>query len=160
MSAPVNKTAGEVTVNSLEVMSEFEKTSIQILRHANDLFQENEPADLPMSIKELFSNQFSRYLISDLISLFATYYLRPIVSRHPDCTCVGADENVFANILSFYLENQENEVKLLGSLLIKVNHVEALTQKARVVAFLINEDLKKSLEKHKFIQTTYNNHLH
>ena len=56
MNYQVSKKPGEVAVNSLEVMSEFEKTSIQILRHANDLFQENEPADLPMSIKELFSN--------------------------------------------------------------------------------------------------------
>ena len=73
MNYQVSKKPGEVAVNSLEVMSEFEKTSIQILRHANDLFQENEPADLPMSIKELFSNQFSRFLKMCIIRWINTH---------------------------------------------------------------------------------------
>ncbi len=160
MNYQLQKTAGEVTVNSFEIMSEFEQKSIQILRHANDLFEKDDFSELPISIRSLFSNRFSRYLLLDLISLLATYYLRPIVRHHPTCNCVGADENVFAHILRFSAENKENEVKLLGSLLIKSNQIENLSIKAKVVAFLINEDLAGSLNEPKFSQTTYKNKLH
>ncbi len=118
MNYQPQKTAGEVTVNSYDVMSDFEQKSIQILRHANDLFEKDDFSDSPISIRELFSNQFSRYLLSDYISLFASFYLRPIVRHHPTCKCVGADENVFAHILRLSVEGEENEVKILGSLLI------------------------------------------
>ncbi len=152
--------AGEVTVNSLDVMSEFEQKSVQILRHAHDLFERNDFSDLPNSIRELFSNRFSRYLLSDLISLLATYYLRPIVRHHPTCKCVGADENVFAHILRFSIEGQENEVKILSSLLVKSNQIENLSKKAKVVAFLIHEDLRASLNESQLSQPAYNNQLH
>ena len=160
MNYQLQKTAGEVTVNSFEIMPEFEQKSIQILRHANDLFEKNDFTKLPISIRDLFSNRFSRHLLLDLISLLATHYIRPIVRHHPTCNCVGADENVFAHILRFSAENQENEVKLLGSLLIKSNQIENLSIKAKVVALLINEDLAGSLNEPKFSQTRYKNKLH
>ena len=160
MNPQTSKRAGEVIVNSLEVMTEFERKCIQILRHANDLFEKKDFSELPFCIKDLFSNQFSRYLISDLISIFASHHLRPIVRHHPSCLCVGSDENVFANILNFAFEDQEDEVKLLGSLLINSKQVESLSKKAKVVAFLIDEDLKKSCQKPKVTQIIYNNQLH
>ncbi len=154
------KKAGEVAVTSLELMSKFEQKSIQILRHANDLFETADFSNLPNSIKDLFTDKFSRYLISDLIAIFANYYIRPIVRHHPTCLCVGADENVFANILRFSKENQDNEVKILGSLLIKSNQLENLSKKAKVVAFLINEDLRAPLQEPKLSKSNYNNQLH
>jgi len=160
MNTETSKRAGEVIVNSLEVMTEFERKCIQILRHANDLFEKKDFSELPSCIKNLFSNKFSRYLISDLISIFASYHLRPIVRHHPNCLCVGSDENVFANILHFAFEDQEDEVKLLGCLLIKSKQVESLSKKAKVVAFLIDEDLKKSCQEPKITPIIYNNQLH
>ena len=160
MNYQPQKTAGEVTVTSYDVMSNFEQRSIQILRHANELFEKDDFSDLPSNIKELFSNKFSRYLLSDYISLFATYYLRPIVRHHPTCKCVGADENVFAHILRLSSEGEENEVKILGSLLIKSNQLENLSKKAKVVAFLINEDLSGALNDPRKSQTAYKHQLH
>jgi len=157
MKNQISKRAGEVAVNSLDFMSEFERKSIQILRHANNLYEVSDFSEVPSSIKELFSNRFSKHLISELISIFANYYLRPIVRHHPNCICVGADENVFANILRLSFENQENEVKILGSLLINSNQIENLAKKAKVVAFLIDEDLKKTSPEPKITQTFYNN---
>ena len=52
------------------------------------------------------------------------------------------------------------EVKLLGSLLVKSRQVESLSKKAKVVAFLIDEDLKKGTKKPKKTQIIYINHLH
>ena len=43
MNHQKSKRAGEVIVNSLEVMTEFERKCIQILRHANDLFEKKDP---------------------------------------------------------------------------------------------------------------------
>ena len=143
MKNQISKRAGEVAVNSLDFMSEFERKSIQILRHANNLYEAYDFSEVPSSIKELFSNRFSKYLITELISIFANNYLRPIVRHHPNCICVGADENVFANILRLSFENQENELKILDSLLINSNQIENLAKKAKVVAFLIDADLKK-----------------
>ena len=151
--------AGEVAVNSLDLMSKFEQKSVQILRHANYLFEKRESFNVPNTIKDLFSNQCSRFLLSDLISIFAIYNLRPIVRHHPSCLCVGADENVFANILRFSLEDQENEVKILGSLLIKSEKIETLYKKAKLAAFLINEDLKNTSHDHNLDQTFYHKHL-
>ena len=153
------KKAGEVAVNSLEFMSEFERKSIQILRHAGELYNKNDFSELPESIKELFSNRFSNFLIKELISIFATYHLRPIVRHQPKCLCVGADENVFAHILRFSLESQENEVKILSSLLISSSQIENLTKKAKVVAFLIDEDIKEQAPK-PILAQTFNNNLH
>ena len=160
MNLQKSKRAGEVIVNSLAVMTDFERKCIQILRHANDLFEKKDFSELPGCIKDLFSNQFSRFLISDLISIFASYHLRPIVRHHPSCQCIGSDENVFANILNFAFENQEEEVKLLGSLLVKSKQVESLSKKAKVVAFLIDEDLKKECQKPIKTQIIFNNQLH
>ena len=154
------KNAGEVVVNSLEVMSEFEIKCVQILRHANYFFEKKIFSTLPDVIKELFKNEFSRFLISDLIYLFAIHHLRPIVRHHPNCLCIGSDENVFANILKFAFENQEQEVKLLGSLLIQSNQVQSLPNKAKLVALIIDEDLKSSNQDPEKNQAIQNNHMH
>ena len=148
--------AGEVVINSIDMLSEFERTCVLILRHANYLYETDLSSEIPKNIKNLFTNRFGKYLITDLITIFSTYYLRPIVRHQPNCMCVGADENVFANILRFSLDDQENEVKILGSLLIKPSQLENLVKKAKVVAFLIDEDLKKTLLEPKSTQTFYN----
>ena len=104
------------------------------MRHADRLYNENDFCGLPDSIRRLFYNQSSRYHIADLINIFAVYYLRPIVRHQPGCACVGADENVFANILKFSLENLDNEVMILGSFLVKPQQVRELVKKAKIVA--------------------------
>jgi hypothetical protein len=150
------KTAGEVAVNAMDAISVFQQKSVNILRHADYLYTENDFSELPDSIQRLFYNQSSRYHIADLINIFAVYYLRPIVRHQPGCACVGADENVFANILRFALENLDNEVMILGSLLIKSKQVGDLAKKAKVVAHLINDDLQKNFLGPKLTQTFYN----
>ena len=128
------KTAGEVAVNAMDAISVFQQKSVNILRHADRLYNENDFCGLPDSIRRLFYNQSSRYHIADLINIFAVYYLRPIVRHQPGCACVGADENVFANILKFSLENLDNEVMILGSFLVKPQQVRELVKKAKIVA--------------------------
>lgn len=152
------KTAGEVAVNAMDAISVFQQKSVNILRHADRLYDKNDFSGLPDSIQRLFYNKSSRYHIADLINIFAVYYLRPIVRHQPGCTCVGADENVFANILKLSLENLDNEVMILGSLLIKSQQVEELVKKAKVVAHLINEDLQKNFLASKLTQN-FHNHL-
>ena len=152
-----SKKAGEVVVNSLEAMNEFEIKCVQILRHANNLFERKDFSELPETIENLFLNSFSRHILSDFISIFALHHQRPIVRHHPDCLCVGADENIFANILRLAYKNQEKEVELLGSLLIKSTHVHILSKKSKVVAFLIEEDLRESSHCFELNQKKVNN---
>ena len=159
MNHPTIRNAGEVSVSSIEVMSQFEIKCIQILRFANNLFEVTDDTKLPNSIKGLFTNKFSRYIISDFISIFAIYNLRPIVRHHPTCPCVGADENIFANILHFAFENQDNDVQLLGALLIQSNQLQNFVQKAKVVALLIDEDLKSLQYEPKLTQYLNNNYI-
>ena len=152
------KTAGEVAVNAMDAISVFQQKSVNILRHADRLYDKNDFSGLPDSIQRLFYNKSSRYLIADLINIFAVYYIRPIVRHQPGCACVGADENVFANILRFSLENLDNEVMILGSLLIKPQQVGKLVKKAKLVAHLINDDLQKNFLEPKLTQN-FHNHL-
>ena len=153
------KTAGEVAVTTMDAISVFQQKSVRILRHADRLYNETDFSGLPDSIERLFYNQSSRYHIADLINIFAIYYLRPIVRHQPGCTCVGADENVFANILKFSLENLDNEVMILGSLLIKSQQVGELVKKAKIVAHLISDDLQKNLLEPQLTRN-FHNHLH
>jgi hypothetical protein len=152
------KAAGEVAVNSMDALSEFERKSVNILRYADRLYDVKDFSGLPDNIQSLFYEQSSRNPIADLINIFAVYYLRPIVRHQPDCPCVGADENVFANILKFSLENLDNEVMILGSLLIKSQQVGELVKKAKVVSHLINEDLQKNFLAPKLTQN-FHKHL-
>ena len=158
MTSQTVKTAGEVAVNAMDVICEFQRKSVNILRHADRLYGVNSSAELPDCIQSLFCNRSSRYCITDLINVFSTYYIRPIVRHQPSCLCVGADENVFANIIWFSLEGQDNEVKILGSLLIRPQHLTELVKKAKVVAHLINEDLKNNFLEKKPTQT-FQSHL-
>jgi hypothetical protein len=153
------KTAGEVAVNSMDALSEFERKSVNILRYADRLYDVNDFSGLPDSIQSLFYERSTRNPIGDLLYIFTMYYLRPIVRHQPGCPCVGADENVFANILRFSVENLDNEVMILGSLLIKPQQVGNLVKKAKVVAHLIIEDLQKNLLEPKLTQN-FHNHLH
>ena len=150
------KTAGEVAVNALDAISEFEQKCVIILRHAERLYDIKDLSGLPDSIQGLFYNRSSRSPIADLINIFSVYYLRPIVRHQPNCPCVGADENVFANILRFSLENLDNEVMILGSLLIKSQQVGELVKKAKVVAHLISNDLQNNFLEPKLPQDFYN----
>ena len=134
--------AGEVAVNSMTSMSEFEQNSVSLLRHADKLYDADSFAKLPENIRTLFYNRSSRYHISDLINILTTYHLRPIVRHQPNCNCVGADENVFANILKFALSGHTKEAMILGSLLINSCVLMELVQKAAVVAQLVNQNLK------------------
>jgi hypothetical protein len=131
---------------------------VNILRHADRLYDVNSSAELPDCVQSLFCNQSSRYYITDLINVFSAHYLRPIVRHQPGCLCVGADENVFANIVRFSLEGLDNEVMILGSLLIKPQHVGELVKKAKVVAHLISEDLQNNSFESKPTQN-FHNHL-
>ena len=154
------KKAGEVTVTTMEWLSEFERTSVQILGNANNLYDSPTLPHLPKNVENLFSNKFSRYYIIDLITIFASSHLRPIVRHQTTCPCVGADENIFSNILKFSLENQETEVSILGSLLIKSCQLHNLVKKSKIVAFLIDEELKKNALGSELNHTVCNNHLH
>ena len=71
---------------------------------------------------------------------------------------MGADENVFANILKFSLENLDNEVMILGSLLVKSQQVRELVKKAKIVAHFISDDLQKNFLEPKITQN-FHNHL-
>ena len=81
MSNQISKNPGEVVVNSLEVMTDFEKKCVHILRHANDLFTKDDlsnfesilskfliiKSDIDCSIIDCFSN---RILILSFVLLF------------------------------------------------------------------------------------------
>ena len=134
--------AVEVAVNSMNFMSEFEQNSVSLLRHADKLYDADSFAKLPENIRTLFYNRSSRYHTSDLINILTTYHLRPIVLPQPNCNCVGADENVFANILKFTLSGHTKEVIILESLSINNCQLIELVQKAAVVAQLVNQNLK------------------
>ena len=53
-----SKKAGEVTVTTMEWLSEFERTSVQILRNANNLYDSTTLPHLPKNVENLFSNKF------------------------------------------------------------------------------------------------------
>ena len=75
------------------------------------------------------------------------------------CPCVSADEHIFTNILHFAFENQDNNVKLLDALLIRSNQLQNFVQKAKVIAFLIDEDLKSSQHEPKITQYLNNSYI-
>jgi hypothetical protein len=144
MKHEIKKNPGEVAVNSLESMSEFEKKGIMLLRHADQLFLDKDFEKLPVEIRKLFKQTKTRYQISELINILAIHYRRPIVRHQPFCNCVGADENVFANLITFSGTGQIEDAMLLGSLLINSKMVPELINKATIVADLFFKDLNKN----------------
>ena len=140
----LNKNPGEVAVNSLDAMSQFERKGIMLLRHADLLFSEKTSGNIPFEIRELFTNEKARTQISDLISILATHYRRPLVRHQPRCNCVGADENVFSNLITFSGSGQIEDAMLLGSLLVKSRMVADLVHKAALVADLFERDLNEN----------------
>ena len=57
------KTAGEVAVNAMDAISVFQQKSVDILRHADRLYNENDFSGLPESIHRLFYKQSSSCLL-------------------------------------------------------------------------------------------------
>ena len=97
MTSQTIKTVGEVALNALDAISEFEQKCVIILWHAEHLY---DIKDLFWSTRQgLFYNRSSRCHIVDLINIFSVYYLRSIVRQQPNCACVGVDEKGFTNIL-------------------------------------------------------------
>ena len=139
-----NKNPGAVAVTSLDTLSEFERKGIILLRHADLLFSEKDSSSIPLEIRELITNRKSRTQISDLITILATHYRRPIIRHQPCCNCVGADENVFSNLIMFSGSGQIEDAMLLGSLLVKGGMVADLVHKAALVADLLERDLNEN----------------
>lgn len=133
--------AGEVTVNTMDHVSEFEKKSIYLLRHAEKLFDSDSMSDVPQHLRKLFENGENRSTIIEFLTVIAQHSMRPVVRHQPECRCIGADENVFSNILKFSHEGMKSEAMILGSLLVKSDHISNLVKKATTVAFLIAKDL-------------------
>ena len=140
----VTKKPGEVAVNSLDALSEFERKGIILLRHADLFFSKKDSGCIPLEIEGLLKDKKSRTQISDLITILATHYRRPIVRHQPCCNCVGADENVFSNLIVFSGSGQLEDAMLLGSLLVKSRVVAELVHRAALVADLFERDLNEN----------------
>tara|TARA_Y100001968_G_C19303530_1_gene690370 strand:- start:75 stop:554 length:480 start_codon:yes stop_codon:yes gene_type:complete len=150
--------AGEVAVNTMDHVSEFEKKSIFLLRHADKIFDGDDLSDLPPTLLRLFGDKESRCKIIDFFGVFAQYSIRPVVRHQPNCMCVGADENVFSNMLKLSLQGPNNEAMILGSLLVKGQQISNLIRKANFVASLIDRDLKEHAHLRE-LKTNYHKHL-
>jgi len=139
--------AGDVTVNNFDSMSDFEQMFVMLIRHADKIVGNHELRKLESLPKELelFVNKEKNYTkICDLINILALHYRRPIVRHQPACNCVGADENIFANLMSFSIKGQIQDAILMGSFLVKTCMVSELVRRAIVVADLCVEQTKNS----------------
>ena len=137
------KNAGEVAVSTVEVLGAFEQKAVLVLRCVDKFFDNPNSENLPQEIVSLAEDSVTKEHIIELIDIFARNYLRPIVRHQPNCSCVGADENIFCNILKFCLQNRTNEAIILSSLLVRAETVGELVRKATTVAWLINKNRTK-----------------
>ena len=138
------KNAGEVAVNMMDYVTDFEKNSISLLRHADKIFDMDSHCDLPPTLQRLFGQTNNRSKIVDFLNVFAFHSIRPVVRHQPNCACIGADENVFSNLLKLALNGQDNEAMILGSLLVRGHKISTLVEKATVVALMIDAVLKNN----------------
>ena len=155
----INKNPGEVAVSSLDALSEFERKGVILLRHADLFFTENNADRIPLEIRELFTNKKYCAQISDLITILATHYRRPIVRHQPYCNRVGADENVFSNLIMFSGSGQVEDAMLLGTLLVKRRMVAELVHKAALVADIFDKELNENEFLHR-VEIKKNHQLH
>ena len=142
MTNEIIKNAGEVAVTSMDQISDFEKKSVFLLRYADKLLDNDNIITLPPTLQRLLANAESRYKVLNLLHVFAQHSKRPVVRHQPNCMCVGADENVFCNMLRLSLHGQNNEAMILGSLLVEASHLVTLVRRVTDVAHLIDRDLK------------------
>ena len=143
MSGQQYRNAGEVAVSTMEALEAFQQKAVLVLRHIDKFFDGSDSERLPKEIKPLFEEEESKEEIIRFIDMFANNYLRPIVRHQPDCSCVGADENIFSNILKFSLQDKTSEAIILSSLLVRAETVGELVRKAKTVARLIDEKISE-----------------
>lgn len=66
-----------------------------------------------------------------LLSLVLRHGRRPLMRHHMDCTCVGADEAVFAQLVTSAATADHEDAMLIGSLLVKAQVLPLVTDAAR-----------------------------
>ena len=63
------KNAGEVAVNMMDYVTDFEKNSISLLRHADKIFDTDSHCDLPPTLQRLFGQTNNRSKIVEFLNV-------------------------------------------------------------------------------------------
>jgi hypothetical protein len=147
MITSYHTSAGNVVVNNLLNMNQFEVKMIMLLRYSEKLFDETNCTDLPLNIRYLFKNPKSRENVKEFISFLASNCRRPIWRHEPSCLCVGADENIFANLIKFSKEGDIHEAIILASFLVQSSATEKFVKQATIISNLFWVASENKLEK-------------
>ena len=143
MSTSRFTSAGEVTVGMIEAIPSLERKSILLLRHANKLASSDEKTEFPPEIREVCMNQGQRFRILKLLDLIALNSRRPLMYHEPTCKCIGADENVFANLIRFSGDGNEDEALILASLIVRSSVIGQVTKEAAIISYLLDYNLSE-----------------
>jgi len=72
-----------------------------------------------------------------LCDFCVTHGRRPLVRHGMTCSCLGADENCFANLLAAATEGEANDAELLASLIVPPKQAQALSSLAAQTGLLL-----------------------
>lgn len=140
MTTHNSPTRGGTAVGLLTELPPLEAGAVRYLRHwfggaeaRADLYQtfrELLGADLADSAFDAFGR---------LCDFCVKHGRRPLVRHGMTCSCLGADENCFANLLAAAATDQTGDAALLASLLVRPQQVQTLSALAAQFGLLLQQ---------------------
>ncbi len=101
------------TVCFLRLWCESPESRGQVITDLNDLLG---PAHVPLAVDSL----------GQMCDLFSRYARRPVMRHHSGCSCLGADEACFANLVAEAAAGHRDDAFLFVMLIVRADFAPAL----------------------------------
>lgn len=123
---------GGFPVAAFDTLPEAERVLVRALRHWSDGPEGQEAIArlLAETMGEAQAKTCQRWL-NDLMGIFARHGRRKLVRHQRQCSCVGADEAVFAHFVMLAATGAREDAMLVGSLIVEGPLLPAVTEAAR-----------------------------
>lgn len=127
-----NEMRGGFPVAAFDTLPEAERLLIRALRHWSDGAEgQDEIARLLTGAMGAAQARTCLRWLNDLMGLIARHGRRKLVRHQRHCSCVGADEAVFAHFVMLAATGEREDAMLVGSLIVEGPLLMAVTEAAR-----------------------------
>jgi len=126
MSGPAGPRGG-APVGFLSELPQVEAVSVCFLRLWNDSAETRHQADV--DLHDLLGPRHGPVAVDSLrqmCDLFSRFARRPVMRHQSGCSCLGADEACFANLVSEAATGQREDALLFAMLMVRVDFAPAL----------------------------------
>ena len=123
---------GGFPVAAFDTLPEAERVLVRALRHWSDGPDGQERiARLLLASMGEAEEQTCQRALNDVMGVIARHGRRKLVRHKETCSCVGADEAVFAHFVMLAATGEREDAMLIGSLIVEGPLLMAMTEAAR-----------------------------